>query len=145
MIALTNQALDHHDWTGRCRLLCTLLKLAPRPGNLVFARCYPLSMTRAYLNALNTLDNKRKFGQASDPCNIVPCLNNFSLFSVPGKRHMTYSTHPGLDIRQWPCLLKRVSFSYRCSRDELRTCATPLLSPPTFPFTAGPSQSPLVR
>jgi len=102
-------------------------------------------MTRAYLNTLNTLDNKRKVGQASDPSNIVPCWNNFFISSVPGKRHMTYSTRPGLDIRQSPYLLERVSFCYRWTRDELRTCATPLLSPPTFPFTAGPSQSPLVR
>jgi len=103
-------------------------------------------MTRAYLNTLNTLDNKRQFGQASDPSNIVPCWNKLPHFFSPWKTsYDTYSTRPGLDIRQWPYLLKRVSYCYRYPRDELRTCATPLLSPPTFPFTAGPSQSPLVR
>jgi len=29
-------------------------------------------MTRTYLKTLNTLDNKWKFGQASDPRNIIP-------------------------------------------------------------------------
>jgi hypothetical protein len=105
----------------------------------------PLSMNRAYLSALNTLDNKRKVRQASDPSNIVPCWSNFSILQSLEKRHMTYSTRPGLDIRQSPYFSKRVSFCYRCPRDERRTCATPLLSPSTFPFTAGPSQSPLVR
>jgi len=61
-------------------------------------------MTRAYLNTLNTLDNKRKFGQASDPRDIVPCWKNiFSISSVPRKTsYDTYSTRPGLGIRQWP-------------------------------------------
>jgi hypothetical protein len=77
-------------------------------------------MTRTHLNALNTFDNKWKFGQASDPSDIVPCSNNNSSSSVPWKkRHMTYSTHPGLDIRQSPCWFKRVSFCYR--RLEERT------------------------
>lgn len=62
----------------------------------------------------------------------------------PWKRHMTYSTRPGLGI----LLLtygSNVLVRYHNLNGELRTCATPLLSLPAFPFAAGPSQSPVVR
>jgi hypothetical protein len=75
-------------------------------------------MTRAYLNTLNTFDNKRKFGQASDPSNIVPCSNNFFISSVPGKRHMTYSTRPGLDNHQSPYFVKTCELFLSLSRDK---------------------------
>jgi hypothetical protein len=66
------------------------------------------------------------------------------IFSVPGKRHMTYSIRPGLGIHLWT-YCSNVLVPYRTLREEPRTCATPLLSLLAFPFAAGPSQSPVLR
>ena len=72
-----------------------------------------------------------------------PAEQFLHMSSVPGKRHMTYSTRPGLGI---PLLTygSNVSVPYHSPNGELPTCAIPLLSPP-FPFAAGPSQLPIVR
>jgi hypothetical protein len=69
VIALTNQAVGRHDWTTQCRLLCTLPELARHPRK---HKHRVLSTTFSYLKTLNTLDYKWKFGQASDPRNIIP-------------------------------------------------------------------------